>query len=124
MQVGTVKWYDYKKGFGFILSPEGQNVLVHFTAIEGQKDSTAFILANKSHSKLPAVPRVFRPPWCAASTILRPARSVNARSKRPFCIVKMPSTVTGRLKTSQWFHVVIQSMNDSHQVFSVKFVML
>jgi cold shock protein len=31
---GTVKWFDAKKGFGFILSPEGKDVFVHFSSIE------------------------------------------------------------------------------------------
>jgi CspA family cold shock protein len=32
---GTVKWFDSKKGFGFILSPDGKDVFVHYTSIEG-----------------------------------------------------------------------------------------
>jgi CspA family cold shock protein len=36
MPVGTVKWFDPKKGFGFILSPDGKDVFVHFTTIEGE----------------------------------------------------------------------------------------
>lgn len=32
---GAVKWFDAKKGFGFILSPEGKDVFVHFSSIEG-----------------------------------------------------------------------------------------
>lgn len=31
---GTVKWFDAKKGFGFILSPDGKDVFVHFSSIE------------------------------------------------------------------------------------------
>jgi CspA family cold shock protein len=33
---GTVKWFDSKKGFGFILNPEGRDVFVHFSSIEGE----------------------------------------------------------------------------------------
>lgn len=30
---GTVKWFDVKKGFGFIVGPNGQDVFVHFSTI-------------------------------------------------------------------------------------------
>jgi CspA family cold shock protein len=35
MTSGQVKWFDSKKGFGFILGPEGQDVFVHFSSIQG-----------------------------------------------------------------------------------------
>ena len=35
MATGTVKWFDSKKGFGFILNPEGADVFVHFSSILG-----------------------------------------------------------------------------------------
>ena len=31
---GQVKWFDPKKGFGFIIGPEGQDVFVHFSQIQ------------------------------------------------------------------------------------------
>src|SRR5687768_10731348 len=35
MPTGNVKWFDVKKGFGFIVGPDGQDVFVHFSSIGG-----------------------------------------------------------------------------------------
>ena len=36
MASGKIKWFDNKKGFGFIAQESGKDVLVHHTAIVGQ----------------------------------------------------------------------------------------
>jgi CspA family cold shock protein len=35
MENGAVKWFDCKKGYGFIIGPEGQDVFVHYSCIDG-----------------------------------------------------------------------------------------
>ena len=35
MSDGTVKWFDEKKGFGFISSADGPDIFVHYTNIAG-----------------------------------------------------------------------------------------
>jgi len=36
MKQGTVKWFNAEKGFGFIEVENGDDVFVHFSAIEGE----------------------------------------------------------------------------------------
>jgi CspA family cold shock protein len=33
---GRVKWFNEKRGFGFIEQPNGEDLFVHHTAIEGE----------------------------------------------------------------------------------------
>ena len=36
MMQGTVKWFNAKKGYGFISQESGDDVFVHFSAIQGK----------------------------------------------------------------------------------------
>lgn len=53
IMTGTVKWFDGKKGYGFISSDEGKEYFVHFSGIESdgfkslsEKDAVEFELAT------------------------------------------------------------------------------
>ncbi len=36
MSVGTVRWFDTRKGYGFIENDQGKDVFVHFASIESE----------------------------------------------------------------------------------------
>jgi len=36
METGTVKWFNGSKGYGFIARTKGEDVFVHYKAIQGE----------------------------------------------------------------------------------------
>jgi len=73
MVTGTVKWFDSKKGFGFILSAEGRDVFVHFTSIEG--DGFRALNDGESVEYEPAI----GPKGLQAKSVRRLAAAVTAK---------------------------------------------
>lgn len=41
-QTGTVKWFNDRKGFGFIIPQSGEDVFVHFRSIRGEGHRTLY----------------------------------------------------------------------------------
>lgn len=41
-QTGTVKWFNDRKGFGFIIPEQGDDVFVHYRSIRGEGHRTLY----------------------------------------------------------------------------------
>ena len=53
VKIGTVKWFNVKKGYGFITRDKGDDIFVHYRNIEGsgrraiaEGDRVAFVVVN------------------------------------------------------------------------------
>ena len=46
MNKGTVKWYNSRKGYGFIISEEGKDIFVHYSALVGDEDEYLTLNVN------------------------------------------------------------------------------
>lgn len=67
MATGRVKWFDNRKGFGFIAQEGGDDVFVHYTSIAGEgfrtlADGEAVEFDLVSGPKGPSAQRVTRAP--------------------------------------------------------------
>ncbi len=76
---GLVKWFDPKKGFGFIVGPEGQDIFAHYTKIEGEgfrvlKDGTPVIYDATKGDK----------GWNATRVVRKEIPDASGRPKRPY----------------------------------------
>jgi len=63
---GVVKWFDPRKGYGFIVGPEGQDVFTHFSVIDGEgfrvlRDGTRVVYSAVKSDKGWRATKVERP---------------------------------------------------------------
>jgi CspA family cold shock protein len=80
---GVVKWFDPRKGFGFLVGPQGQDIFVHFSVIEGDgfrvlKDGAQVVYDAVRGEKGWKATRVAR----SELTVVVPARKGYTRSPR------------------------------------------
>jgi cold shock protein len=69
MASGKIKWFDNKRGFGFILQDSGLDVFVHHTGIEGEGFKTLHegdlvnyeLVSGEKGPKAERVQRIARP---------------------------------------------------------------
>ena len=65
MAVGKVKWFNEKKGYGFIAQDNGEDVFVHYSAIEAdgfktltEGEQVSFDVTNGKEGKGPVAANV------------------------------------------------------------------
>ena len=83
MTVGTVKWFNADKGYGFIAPESGEDVFVHFSAIQSAgyrslDEGQAVEFDVTSGPKGPRPPTCGR--WSASSQHNQPARHAAGRA--------------------------------------------
>lgn len=105
MSSGTVKWFNEKKGFGFIAPEgEGRDVFVHHSVIEGtgfktlvENEPVEFELDPVDDSKGPRASKVVRlAPPARAPRPAPAARRAPAVDSRPQVQAQVPAEVTQR----------------------------
>jgi CspA family cold shock protein len=78
---GVVKWFDPRKGFGFVVGPEGQDIFVHYSVIDGDgfrvlKDGSSVVYDASKTEKGWKATRVIR----AAVVEVPPSAAAPART--------------------------------------------
>ena len=79
---GTVKWFNAQKGFGFIKREQGDDVFVHFRAINSDGFQVEMVDENCPHLDLVVRPDQTNPDRYQASTD-RHSRPIRHRCLQP-----------------------------------------
>jgi CspA family cold shock protein len=83
MVKGTVKWFNSKKGFGFIIPDDGSpDVFVHYTAIEGESDE--FKIVYEGDIVEYEITEGKKGPQASNVTIVEKGPRVDSRSRKSF----------------------------------------
>ena len=136
--VGTVKWYDPNKAFGFLTGgPEG-DVFVHrrnldpireeliegqevlFKVRSGTKGSEAYDVRVTKESLLPPRPRQFRDPMANPGRRDRPVSGMDSRIRhesRPHSLPKGPVTCTVISRDRDDRFLFVRSERDDFEIF-------
>ncbi len=82
---GVVKWFDPRKGFGFIVGPQGQDIFVHFQVIVGDgfralKDGSTVVYSAQKTEKGWKATKVAR--GSDSSVVKVPAKPLHLRTPR------------------------------------------
>ncbi|MHA2393376.1 MAG: cold-shock protein [Promethearchaeota archaeon] len=83
MVKGTVKWFNSKKGFGFIIPDDGSpDVFVHYTAIEGESDE--FKIVYEGDIVEYEITEGKKGPQASNVTVVEKGPRVDSRSRKSF----------------------------------------
>lgn len=84
---GTVKWFDPRKGFGFVVGPEGQDIFVHYSVIQGEgfrvlQDGSAVVYDAQKTEKGWKATKVVRAPGSGVEVTVMPRRGYSRTPRR------------------------------------------
>ena len=87
---GKVKWFDDRRGYGFLRSEKGEDVFVHFNQVQGQgyrslkaEEAVTFVMGQgKNGPEAQQVARLAPPPASAEEQAVAEKRQRNKETKK------------------------------------------